>query len=183
MRKEEIRKVYSEKRRFIERNIITLFSGKIREELLNSFDFEGKNVSLFTSMESKNEVKTSNFFDFTKVNVYAPVMKPNNQLEHVHITPSTEWRENKWGILEPLKGELITPAEFDFVIVPLLVADKRGYRTGYGGGFYDRFLAECSEKCKFIGVGFYDLIEEIEDINEFDIQLHYYVQPEKLTKF
>ncbi|MCH2235550.1 MAG: 5-formyltetrahydrofolate cyclo-ligase [Crocinitomicaceae bacterium] len=183
MTKKEVREKYGEKRRFIERNIVSLFSGKIREVLLENFDFEGKNVSLFTSLESKNEVNTWHFFNLSKVNVYAPVMKANNTLQHIQISDNTEWEENNWGIKEPVSGAQISPDKFDFVIVPLLAADKRGYRTGYGGGYYDRFLAQCPKNCVFIGVGFYDLIDEIEDVNEFDVPLHFYAQPEKLTKF
>lgn len=45
----------------------------------------------------------------------------------------------------------------DMVIVPLLAYDRRGYRLGYGGGFYDRSLAALRSvgKCKYaIGLGF-----------------------------
>ena len=42
---------------------------------------------------------------------------------------------------EPVKKDLI-----DLVIVPALAVDKNNYRLGYGGGFYDRFLANIKAK-------------------------------------
>jgi 5-formyltetrahydrofolate cyclo-ligase len=45
-----------------------------------------------------------------------------------------------WDIGEPLSS---APAlEPDVLLVPLLAFDVRGYRLGYGGGFYDRTIAE-----------------------------------------
>jgi 5-formyltetrahydrofolate cyclo-ligase len=50
--------------------------------------------------------------------------------------------KNKYGIPEP-EGDspVFNPATADLCLVPLLAWDSRGYRLGYGGGFYDRFLA------------------------------------------
>lgn len=45
-----------------------------------------------------------------------------------------------FNILEPCSAP-IEPKELDLVIVPALMADVNGFRLGYGGGFYDRFLA------------------------------------------
>ena len=52
------------------------------------------------------------------------------------------WTENKYGIAEPaVYGEKISGADdADIVVAPGLVFDMRGYRIGYGGGFYDKFL-------------------------------------------
>lgn len=53
-------------------------------------------------------------------------------------------KKNCFGILEPASGA----EEFDeslvkdaVVVMPAVAIDKEGYRLGYGGGFYDRFLS------------------------------------------
>jgi 5-formyltetrahydrofolate cyclo-ligase len=43
----------------------------------------------------------------------------------------------RFGTLRP-EGEVRQP---DFLLVPLLAFDRRGYRIGYGAGYYDRTLA------------------------------------------
>jgi 5-formyltetrahydrofolate cyclo-ligase len=49
-----------------------------------------------------------------------------------------------WGIREPVSGRCLEvgPREVDFVVVPGVALDLLGNRLGYGGGFYDRLLAE-----------------------------------------
>jgi 5-formyltetrahydrofolate cyclo-ligase len=59
-----------------------------------------------------------------------------------------------WGIAEPKadKPEL----EPEVLLVPLLAFDRRGWRLGYGGGFYDRTLAalRARKAVAAVGVGF-----------------------------
>ena len=43
--------------------------------------------------------------------------------------------------------------EPDVLIVPMLAFDARGFRLGYGGGFYDRTLALLRTKKKIIAIG------------------------------
>ncbi|ERN41972.1 5,10-methenyltetrahydrofolate synthetase [Rubidibacter lacunae KORDI 51-2] len=50
---------------------------------------------------------------------------------------------NAVGISEPSAcAPLCIPSQADLLIVPALACDTRGYRLGYGGGFYDRLLAQ-----------------------------------------
>jgi len=56
-----------------------------------------------------------------------------------------------WDIPVPDEGEWVRP---EALLVPLLGFDGRGYRLGYGGGYYDRTLAAMPEKPLAIGIGF-----------------------------
>jgi len=50
---------------------------------------------------------------------------------------------NRFGIYEPKAHLPIrVPEANSLMIVPALAVDESGYRLGYGGGFYDRYLAK-----------------------------------------
>jgi 5-formyltetrahydrofolate cyclo-ligase len=64
------------------------------------------------------------------------------------VTAGEELVENDWGILEPPESaEVVAPGEIDLVLVPALALDLRGYRIGYGKGFYDRVLPAMQRAC------------------------------------
>ncbi len=68
----------------------------------------------------------------------------DQSLLHSQIRSFDDLQKGTFGILEP-KPEamhLVAPEELDLVLVPGIAFDKRGYRLGYGGGFYDAFLAQ-----------------------------------------
>lgn len=56
-----------------------------------------------------------------------------------------------WGIAEPSLDK--SEVEPRVLLVPLLAFDMKGYRLGYGGGFYDRTLAKLRAKKPVVAVG------------------------------
>jgi 5-formyltetrahydrofolate cyclo-ligase len=69
-----------------------------------------------------------------------------------HLVPEGEiLRPGAYGIHEPL--EHWPRARPDILLVPLLAFDDRGYRLGYGGGYYDRTLA-ASPHARAIGIAY-----------------------------
>ncbi|HXF36758.1 MAG TPA: 5-formyltetrahydrofolate cyclo-ligase, partial [Actinomycetota bacterium] len=67
-----------------------------------------------------------------------------------------------YGALEPAGGEVLSPQELDAVVVPGLAFDRRGYRVGYGGGFFDRFLPRTRPDAFRVGICFHlQLVEEV----------------------
>jgi len=109
----------------------------------------------------------------------------NQNLKNYFLTPQTPLQKNAWGIDEPNEQQttLCPIEEIDLIVVPLLAFDERGYRVGYGKGFYDRFLVQCSWATK---VGFSleePLPEPITDINEYDMRLDYCITPTQIISF
>lgn len=74
-------------------------------------------------------------------NVFIPRTLPNRQMEFVKLTDELHFVPKSFGILEPENGDVIDPKNIDVIIVPGLSYEiKQGYRLGFGGGYYDRYL-------------------------------------------
>ncbi|MCX4191440.1 5-formyltetrahydrofolate cyclo-ligase [Methylophaga sp. OBS1] len=80
-----------------------------------------------------------------------PVINNRSRLlDFARWQPDTPMIQGTWNIPVPAQPEWLTPSRF---LVPLVGFDKAHYRLGYGGGYYDRTLAERSEPVETIGVG------------------------------
>ena len=75
-----------------------------------------------------------------------------------------------FGARVPAAGDWVEP---QVLIVPLLAYDARGYRLGYGGGFYDRTLAGLRARGPVVALGFGFGAQQVDDvpIDRFDQRL------------
>ncbi|HYM69961.1 MAG TPA: 5-formyltetrahydrofolate cyclo-ligase, partial [bacterium] len=69
-------------------------------------------------------------------------------------------RTARYGAAEPASAAEVPPDAIDVIIVPGLAFDRRGYRVGYGRGYYDRFLAWTRPDALRIGIAFHAQVVE-----------------------
>lgn len=147
-------------------------------------------VHVFLPIRKHNEVDTFSILNYFKLqHPMLQLVVPRTDFGNLTIKnilydhEYTILGRNKYDIPEPIHGKEIPPELVDIVFVPLLACDLKGNRVGYGKGFYDRFLSGCRPDVKKIGLSFFDPIEEISDVNEFDIPLDLCITPGKTWDF
>lgn len=141
-------------------------------------------VMSFVPIEGKREVNTfiiTDFLKFRNPSLHVCYPKTNifqNTMKAIITDSDTEFDANEYGVPEPVHGPVLEPQLLDLVLVPLLIFDKRGFRVGYGKGFYDRFLKDCRPDCIKIGLSYFEPVELIEDASGFDVPLNYCITPQ-----
>ena len=72
--------------------------------------------------------------------VLIPKTYPKGRMEFVVYDPQ-QLKKTSFGLLEP-QGDLkvVDTSRIDLIHVPGLAFTREGYRIGYGGGYYDRYL-------------------------------------------
>ena len=123
----------------------------ITQKLLATPEYaEAATVLTYVSVSS--EVSTRMFIECALCDgktVAVPRCLPGHRLEFVAITSLDQLVPAPFNLLEPSKdlSALIEGHMDDSIcIVPELLVDTKGYRLGYGAGFYDRFLSTYSGK-------------------------------------
>ena len=178
--KSNLRKQFLAERKALPAEEVERRSLAIAERFLPAFHV----IHTFLPIVQQNEVNTwliirRIWHEFPQISIAVSVTIPVNQsLTHYELTPETQLIENRWGIPEPATSDQrpVTVRRFgseqlDVVLVPLLAFDLRGHRVGYGGGYYDRFLAECRPDCLKIGLSLFEPVEWIEGIEATDVPL------------
>lgn len=64
-----------------------------------------------------------------------------DEMKFLYLQDLTQVAKGYAGIPEPIADEPVAEDKTALVLMPGLAFDPKGHRIGYGGGFYDRFLA------------------------------------------
>lgn len=160
------------KRNGLAMNEIKQASDIIFEAVSKTNDFYScRDILLYASY--KSEIITYKFFNFAlkcNKNVYFPKCYENYEMKFFKVTTFDDLKAGMYGIHEPDKecDEYVNSAD-SLCIVPGVCFDKKGYRLGYGKGYYDRFL--CYFKGKTIGVAMDEFVTDILPIFSTDIKM------------
>jgi 5-formyltetrahydrofolate cyclo-ligase len=100
-------------------------------------------------------------FDEEAKRVGVPVVR-EKEIVMVAFKPGDPTARSEYGMPEPAAGEEIPPLEVDALVIPGLAFDRGGFRLGYGGGFYDRYLRRTRPDALRVGIGFSEqVVEEV----------------------
>ena len=110
-------------------------------------------ISAFHSFGT--EISTFEFFDKLVAEGWTTalpvVVAKNTPLVFRQWAPGDKLVPGRWDIKVP--PEMAPEVQPDVLLVPMLAFDRRGYRLGYGGGFYDRTLQRLRETAAVTAVG------------------------------
>ncbi len=130
--------------------------------------------SIGVTLSMENEINTQPIIDRAmkaQKQVVVPRTLPHRQMEFVGLNQSTRFEKNKFGTTEPVNGDVWAKDKIDVLVVPGLAFTQDHYRIGFGGGYYDRFLADYPGLAVAIATPPQWLLTPDWPVEEFDIAL------------
>jgi 5-formyltetrahydrofolate cyclo-ligase len=189
MLKNEARKIFREKR--------DALSSAERKKLNDLLLIQFQKVDLpflhtilsYLPIEENKEPDTdliTGFLEFRNpaLNLAYPKINAETRTIQAMLTNAdTAFQKGIYNVPEPISDHFILPEAFDLVLVPLLICDSKGFRVGYGKGFYDRYLPHCRSDCIKAGFLYFEPVDEITDTDEFDVPLDLCITPYNIYVF
>ena len=131
-------------------------------ELLADFLTDQKGRVLAGYMPMRTEIDPLPAMAAHQGPVCVPVIPgPDMPLRFREWTPGCAMEAGAFGALIPAEGAWLEP---EVLIVPLLSFDRRGFRLGYGGGFYDRTLERLRARGTTLALGFAFAAQEVAEV-------------------
>lgn len=119
--------------------------GWLTQHMLQSRAYqEAKVIATYLSMP--HEVSTADFIKQAQLDgkrVLGPKTYGQGRMIFVDYDES-RLQKSSFGLMEPISEEAVDKTEIDLIHVPGVVFNSQGFRIGYGGGYYDRYLADFS---------------------------------------
>ncbi|MBO5328482.1 MAG: 5-formyltetrahydrofolate cyclo-ligase [Clostridia bacterium] len=131
--------------------------------IYNSFGSEADTSSIVAALLAKNK------------QIYLPKIID----KVMYAAPYSKTQKGTFGIEEPISQPYY--GKIDVCVAPLLAVNEHGYRLGYGGGYYDKFLKD--KNILKVGLGYsFQICSDFEN-REWDEQLNAFVCEKGVIKF
>ncbi|NLL79968.1 MAG: 5-formyltetrahydrofolate cyclo-ligase [Clostridiales bacterium] len=148
MTKKELRKQILNLRNAIPSNERAACSREIQKQLLQSYAYH-KASYILSYVHFRSEVETRMILETALIQgkkLYCPKVC-GKEMDFYRIEKLDDLKSGAYGILEPeaLEERKFIPSDHRFdqilMVIPGAVFDRSHFRIGYGGGYYDRYLA------------------------------------------
>ncbi|ADL07133.1 5-formyltetrahydrofolate cyclo-ligase [Thermosediminibacter oceani] len=183
--KKTLRRTFLEKREGLSREDVKDKSEKIISTLFALEELKKSEVVMFY-VNARNEVETRKAIEQALSmgkRVVVPKTIKGKGLLAVEIKSLGELVPGTFGILEPEKDEGLDPKVIDLVVVPGVAFDRRGYRLGYGGGYYDGFLPKLRPEAKKIAIAFELQLADYIPVEKHDVRMDAIVTEKGVYRF
>lgn len=171
MLKSELRIIMRHKREQLSESDKKLLSDQLLHSFINS---ELKGYTYYMAyMPINNEADTEGLIEYLFTHgkhVSIPYINGRNEMIAVEIDRQTEYVTDSFGTKIPKNIVIADKEKLEVIIVPGIAFDKKGYRVGYGKGYYDRFLCDIDP----ITVAWcydFQITDKIDDIKNTDIPI------------
>ena len=156
-------------------------SARIRERLLRLAEVRAAR-SILLYLSARGEVDTwplVELFLAEKRHLLAPRCRPGEpgRMDIHQIRALSDVAPGAFGLMEPRPDTPRGETAPDIVLVPALSFDRRGFRLGFGGGYYDRFLAALSASVPVIGLAYDFQITDALPVEPWDCPVHMLLTP------
>lgn len=182
MTKKEAREFITEKKNNLSKEEVALYSKMIADRLVTS-DYWNNAQVIYLYMSYNQEVVTYGLIEAALVSgktIAIPKIYNKTNMEFCFIKDFDDICEGYCNIPEPISNNISNEKEV-LIIMPGLAFDENKNRIGYGGGFYDKYLANHSD-VNFLKVALcfdFQLLDNIET-EEHDAKVDVIITPSKI---
>lgn len=155
----------------------------ITQNILQS-EFYQRADCIFCYVSTAEEIDTRTVLENALASgktVCVPLCGQGGSMSARKITAFSDLQSGHYGILEPSDtAEEIAPETIDLILTPALSCDREGYRLGYGGGYYDRFLSRTNAVCAALCAS--QRMSEMLPHEAFDRRCHYIITEREVLR-
>lgn len=156
---------------------------KLKEQLLSSSLWSGAEtigITMAQGFEWSTKPIIEAAWEQNKTLCVPKCYPKENRLDFFELKSFDQLEVVYYNLLEP-KPEMtkgIKKKSIDLLVVPGVVFDRNGYRIGFGGGYYDRFLKDYPNTSVSLCSSF-QLVDHV-PTEDFDIAVNYLITEDEM---
>jgi len=165
-KKKRIRDIIEKQRKELNKDIKRVFDEQIFYKVIDSSEYK-KSKTIFIYVSFEGEVDTHKIIKYAlaegKQICVPKILSKEEGMKAIAISSFNELKPSVYNILEPESFDnTIDEKQIDLILMPGVAFDNKGGRVGYGGAFYDRFLAKIKSDAVKIALAYdFQILEEV----------------------